>query len=87
MTPEHVRATVLAILGKVVPGAEVEKLDGGNDLREELDMDSLDVLNFAAALGQRFGIPVPEADYLQLLTLDSCIAYVMAAEPKGGQAT
>lgn len=83
MTPEEIRLAVLTILCRVVPGAEVDELEGGRDLREELDMDSLDVLNFAAALSDTFGIPVPETDYPQLVTLDSCVAYVMAAEQRG----
>ena len=83
MTPEEIRATVLTTLGRVVPGAEIANLDGGADLREQLDMDSLDVLNFAAALSEKLGVPVPEVDYPHLLTLDSCTAYLSATNAKG----
>jgi acyl carrier protein len=76
MTSDVLRATVLTILGRVVPGADVDRLERGCGLRDQLDMDSLDVLNFAAALSERFGISVPEADYPHPLTLDSCTAYV-----------
>ena len=83
MTPDELRSTVLSILVRVVPGAEIDQLDGGLELREQLDMDSLDVLNFAAALSERFGVPVPESDYPQLGTLDRCTAYLAAAGATG----
>ena len=36
----------------------------------------MDFLNFVVALHDRAGIDVPEADYPELFTLDSAIAYL-----------
>jgi acyl carrier protein len=67
---------VLAALCSVAPEAETAALLPNVELREQLDLDSLDFLNFVEALAARTGIVVPECDYPQLLTLDSCSAYV-----------
>jgi acyl carrier protein len=79
MTPDAIQKRVVAILARAVPGAEVDALESGRDLRDQLDMDSLDVLNFATALSQDFGIAVPEVDYDRLMTLDGATAYLAAA--------
>ena len=49
------------------------------DLREELDIDSMDFLNFVIGLHERTGIDVPERDYPKLATLAGCVSYLSAA--------
>jgi acyl carrier protein len=48
------------------------------DLREELDIDSMDFLNFITAIDKRLGINVPELDYPKLMSLDGAVAYLEA---------
>jgi acyl carrier protein len=65
-------------LAGIAPEADLDTLAGDADLQEELDLDSMDFLNFLIALGERTGVRVPESDYAQVRTLDSCVAYVDA---------
>ena len=46
-------------------------------LQEELDLDSMDFLNFVAAILDETGIDVPERDYPQLQSLDGCARYLV----------
>jgi acyl carrier protein len=78
-TPGEVRAKIVDILRRTVPGAEVEGLDPHADLRDQLDMDSLDVLNFATGLSQELDVSVAESDYPELMTLERCTAYVLSS--------
>jgi acyl carrier protein len=80
MTPEQTLALVADILGGIAPEADISTVPGDADLREALDLDSMDFLNFVAALHERTGHPIPEADYPKLLTLDGLAAYFQAAE-------
>ena len=48
------------------------------DLREALDIDSMDFLNFITAIHHRLGVEIPELDYPKLVTLDGAVAYVAA---------
>jgi len=45
-------------------------------LREELDLDSMDFLNFIAALHRQTKRDIPEVDYPKLFTLDGAMAYL-----------
>ena len=71
MTPTEIKRLILDILGDIAPEADTGALAGDADLREALDLDSMDFLNFVVALHDRAGIDVPEADYPELFALDS----------------
>jgi len=73
------RSAVIASLAAIAPETDFENLDPDADLRDELDLDSMDFLNFVIGLHDRMGIEVPERDYPQLLTLDMCVRYLDTA--------
>lgn len=76
MTQDEIRSTLLAALGDVAPEADLAHLDPRADLREQLEIDSMDLLNFAIGVHGRTGVEIPEADYRKLATLDSAVAYL-----------
>ena len=76
MTAAEIKRLILDILGDIAPEADTAALAGDAYLREALDLDSMDLLNFVVALHDRAAIDVPEADYPELFTLDSAIAYI-----------
>jgi len=78
VTPDEARSAIGRALARVAPEADLAGLDPRADLRESLDIDSMDFLNFVVGLHGETGIEVPEADYPQLATLEGCIAYVSA---------
>jgi len=78
MTREEIRALVAGALAEVAPEADLAQLPPGADLREELEIDSMDFLNFVIGLHRRTGVEVPEADYRKLATLDAAVAYLAA---------
>jgi acyl carrier protein len=78
MTEAEVRKTILDTLGDIAPEADLAALAPGKDLREELDIDSMDFLNFVVALHEKLGVDIPEADYPQLVTLDRAVDYLKA---------
>jgi acyl carrier protein len=75
---DNLRAKILHILGTIAPDADLASIEDGVDLRDQLDIDSMDILNFAIGLNKEFGIDIPEADYPKLVTLKGCVAYVAA---------
>lgn len=76
MDDAHLRREVLEALQGIAPEVEPETLHGDRPLRDEVDLDSMDWLRFLAALHQRLGVNIPEADYQQLTTLDVLLAYL-----------
>lgn len=75
MNREAIRTVVLAALGEVAPEAELERLEPAAELREVLDLDSIDFLRFVQRLAEATGVEVPESEYAQLSTLDGVVAY------------
>jgi acyl carrier protein len=76
------REKILGVLAGIAPEADLAALDPDAELREVLDLDSMDFLNFVVGLHEVTGVDVPEADYAQLATLAGVIAY-LAARARG----
>ncbi len=78
MSALDIRAVLLEELGNIAPDMDVQSLDPKADLREALDIDSMDVLTFVTAIHERLGLAIPEIDYPKLMTLDKAVAYLSA---------
>ena len=76
MTRDELRAAVLTALGDIAPEVDPEEIEPDVNFRDQLDIDSMDFLEYAAAVSKRYGIQVPESDYGELSTLRSAAAYV-----------
>ena len=76
MTHDEIRKTVLTSLEEVAPDADTSTLRAEEDLREALDIDSMDFLNFISAIHERLHVDIPETDYPQLSTLAGCVHYL-----------
>jgi len=78
MTREEIKSVVLRVLGRIVPEADMQQLKPGQRLRDQLDIDSMDLLNFVVGLHKELQVEIPEADYSRLATLDGCVDYLAA---------
>ena len=76
MNQDEVRKGVLAELMRIAPELEAGELVPGKLLREQVDLDSMDWLNFLVALHERFKAEIPESDYAKLGTLDQVVTYL-----------
>lgn len=76
MKIEEARALIATELGNIAPEADLNAVDPNADLREALDIDSLDFLNFVTAVHKKTGVNVPESDYRKLLTLNGAADYL-----------
>ncbi|BDG02257.1 acyl carrier protein [Anaeromyxobacter oryzae] len=77
MTRDEIGAVVRGILGGIAPEVDLAHVRPDADLRDELDIDSMDFLRFVVGLHERLGVDVPEADYPRIRTLDGCTAYLV----------
>lgn len=76
MTHEELMQLVAEELDNVAPGCGVTEAQPTDDLRDAIDIDSMDFLNFVIAIHKRLGIRIPESDYGKLITLDGIAAYL-----------
>lgn len=70
-----------ALLSTIAPDADVEALAADADLREELELDSLDVQRFVAAIDAELGVAIPDRDLPALRTLADLADRVTTASP------
>lgn len=75
-TDQKVDAAVRAALEEVAPDADVEHIDAARNLRDQVELDSVDFLNFVMALERRLDMRIPEVDYPKLSSLDGCRRYL-----------
>ncbi|MCL4242725.1 MAG: acyl carrier protein [Dehalococcoidia bacterium] len=76
MNAEQARQTVFSVLRQITPEADFEELEPDVEFREQLDIDSMDFLNFIIGIHERTGIDVPEEDYPLLASLNGCVEYL-----------
>jgi acyl carrier protein len=76
MTNDECKKAVLDIIADIAPDEDLTHVKADVRLRDQLQLDSMDFLDIVMELRKRHGIEVPEADYGQLASLDSCAAYL-----------
>jgi len=76
MSEDAVREKVLAILAELAPEVDVHALRPDVRLRDQMDIDSMDFLNFLIGVDEQLGVDIPEADYPRLATLDAIYRYL-----------
>lgn len=76
MNEDRLRTRILQALKEVAPDANIEALEPRHSFRDQLDMDSVDFLNFVLALETRLDVRIPDADFMKLSTLAGCVGYL-----------
>ena len=76
MTDNEIRALAAEVLAGIAPETDLASIGDHEDLREALDLDSMDYLNFIIGLSQGSGVNIPESDYPRLFTLAGLTAYL-----------
>ncbi len=76
MTNDEIKTLILHELHRIAPEVELDNIDPAVELRDQVDLDSMDILNWMIAIHEATGVEIPEADYSQMATLNECIAYL-----------
>jgi acyl carrier protein len=76
MTKEEIKSVLMEIVAQIIPDEDLTNLKGDIPIREQVELDSMDFLDIIMELRKRYGIEVPENDYVQLATLDGSVAYL-----------
>ena len=78
MTEADLRTAFLEELVRVAPDLDPATIGDDDHIQDDLELDSMDVLNLVAALHERLGVDIPEADYPQIATPSRAAAYLAA---------
>lgn len=78
MTSDEIRAILLKCLTDVAPDIADEDIEDDADLRDELDLDSMDILRWVQGIHKALGVEIPEEDYGKIASFEDAISYVAA---------
>jgi acyl carrier protein len=67
---EDIKAVIVEVLG-----VDPEEVTLEADLREDLEADSLDLVELIMAFEDKFGVEIPDEDAQQLSTVGDAVAY------------
>ena len=76
MTGPDIRKAIIEILSDIAPDEDYDNLKDDVSFREQLSMDSMDMLDIVLELRKRFRIQIPEEDYPHLESMNSTLAYL-----------
>lgn len=79
MTRADFRSIFVEELIRVAPDIQAEDVGDDDHIQDDLELDSMDVLNLVAALHERLGIDIPEKDYPEISTAARASAYLARA--------
>lgn len=77
MTTEQAKAVIFDVLGDIAPEVDADSVDHSVDLTEQLDLDSMDYLNWQLAISKATGVDIPQRDASEFLTIDGAAAYLV----------
>lgn len=81
MNTDEAKQAALSMLLTIAPEVDADRLRPDRPLRRQIDLDSMDWLNFLIGLHHATGVEIPEADYAKLVTLDDVASYLAAKRP------
>lgn len=77
MTAAELRASIIEILSDIAPDEEYDELKDDVSFRDQLGMDSMDMLDVVLGLRRKYKLPIPESDYPRLDSMNSTIEYLL----------
>jgi acyl carrier protein len=78
MSDNQIEGRIRKILADITADSEALEIDAGVRIRDQLDLDSMDFLNFLIAVHEDMDVDIPEADYPKLRTLNDIVDYLAA---------
>jgi len=76
VSDDELKALILREVGNIAPEIDLDQIDPASNLREQVDLDSMDMLNLLIAIHGATGVDIPEADYAKMTSVDDAVAYL-----------
>lgn len=77
MTPEKIRSAFIEELTNIAPDLDAADITDDDHLQDDLELDSMDILNLVTALHERLGVAIMEAEYRRIETPGQAVAFLM----------
>jgi acyl carrier protein len=77
MTTDEAKEIIFDVLSLVAPEVSTDEIDHDVDLSEQLDLDSMDYLNWLIGISETTGIEISQRDASRFLTIDGAAVYLL----------
>jgi len=77
MNEVEIKEIIFQLLKQIAPDTEPSQLKPNENIRETLNIDSFDSLQFLVSLNEKLGIEIPEEDYGETTTLNNLVNYIL----------
>ena len=78
MNTTEATQVIFDVLSDIAPEVDRWTVDHSDDLTEQLDLDSMDYLNWLLGINEATGVEIPERDASEFLTIDGAAEYIAA---------
>lgn len=76
MNEEEIKKTIFQMLKRIAPEMDPSALAPEENIREALNIDSFDALQFIVAISEKLNVDIPEEDYGKTGNLKSLLSYL-----------
>ena len=77
MTNEEAKATIFEVLDGIAPEVDAASVEHDVELDEQLDLDSMDFLNWLIVISKATGLEKPQRDASKFMTIDGAAKYLV----------
>lgn len=77
MEREELRKSLIKSLKKIAPDIDEEKIEDTLSLQDQLDLDSVDMLNFIVQVQNDLHRVIENKDYRRFFSLEGALAYLL----------
>jgi acyl carrier protein len=78
MNQQEARDVIFQVLSEIAPEVDPSQVEDSVDLTEQLDLDSMDYLNWMLGINAETNVEIPQRDVSQFLTIDGAVAYLVS---------
>jgi len=78
MTTDEAKTVIFNILDGIAPEIDPSDVEHDVDLSEQLDLDSMDFLNWLIGISETTKVDIPQRDASEFLTIDGAAQYLVA---------
>ena len=73
---QSIKQSICRLIVDIAPEVNTDDLDHNEDIRDELDLDSMDFIRLLESIDKVLGVNIPESDYSKVNTLQSMAEYI-----------
>jgi acyl carrier protein len=81
MSTQDIKTSLCRLILQIAPEADIDSLDPRADMRDELDLDSMDFLRLLTSIDKEIQVNIPDSDYGQVNSLQALTEYIAKHRP------